>query len=270
VERLGLVLSLSEAGVRSELRLVRIPVIDTRQLQRDGITPHHLAYLVAEFRREPELPLEYPSGGVAGWLRELESQPDADGILWGRAEFTSEARRAIAAGEYKRASGAVEWVQAAGRAVGCKLSKFALMDGDRMPDLPKIALSTGGSTAMNGDTVFNSVEKLDAYFSEQASQLVRSRGLGMKQAYEEVWRKNPTLHRLREELWRQEQNSQYNSKTYAVVEGQLRELDSNLDALTKAAMQAHPELTYGQAFQLACSQNRDLVTLREAMYRLIC
>ncbi len=115
--------------------------------------------------------------------------------------------------------------------------------------------------------LFNDHRKLSQHLCDLAHKRATETGATFKQALHEIYGEYPTLVRLREALYMEEEAQRHGAKTYELINGELREIDSQLQALTQAAMQAHPELTYGQAFKAVCSEHTDLVRLREAFRR---
>jgi len=148
-------IALSESG------LTRIPVAVmgrfVKGAQKFKITKDDLLTLVANFRRKKndtvidyehasETP-EVAAGGAvpaAGWIKELEDGPDADGVQWGRADFTEKARAMIAAKEYKYLSPVIAWGardKNSGEPQGITLLCMALVNRPFLEALPAIQLS---------------------------------------------------------------------------------------------------------------------------------
>jgi hypothetical protein len=143
-------------------RAKRIPLAVIGKFQKGrqqfSITLQTLSELVSNFRRRTcetvidyEHASEFPElaqGGpipAAGWLTAVEDAPDADGILWGHAEFTPRAAGMISSGEYKYISPVLDYGardKTTGQAQGVTLVSCALTNRPFLEGLPAIAMST--------------------------------------------------------------------------------------------------------------------------------
>lgn len=113
--------------------------------------------LVIDYEHASERPEVARGEGVpaAGWLHEIEERPDAQGILWGLAAFTTNARRRIQAGEYKFLSPALNWSvrdKETGAQQGLTLTSAALTNRPFFDMLPAVQLSEDGWTQQGKET----------------------------------------------------------------------------------------------------------------------
>ena len=288
------VVSLGAVALGEAAQLARIPIALlgrwVKGYQKFSITREDLSRLVANFRKREngELMIDYEhasespeiAGGgpvpAAGWLRRIEDQPDAAGILWGVAEFTSRARELIANGEYKYLSPVLNWAardKATGEPQGITLTSLAMVNRPFLEALPAIQLSEVGWNSEGGEkvgmsgTMFDDLEKLDAYLTAETRRKRDAKGIGYRQALDEMQRENPALFALREALYMKRERGKHGAKVLEWVEGELREVAGNLKTLTQAAMQAHPKLTYGAAYKLVASEHPALINRYEAAWR---
>ncbi len=145
-------------------KLVRIPLAVmgkfVKGAQKFAITREDLLKLVENFRKRGtgEVVIDYEHASefpevaqgqpipAAGWLKQVEDEPDASGILWGLAEFTERAREFIQKREYKYLSPAINWGakdKGTGAAQGATLASVALVNRPFLEALPAIQLSEG-------------------------------------------------------------------------------------------------------------------------------
>jgi cation transport regulator len=105
------------------------------------------APLMVDYWHESEI--KGPEGGdipAAGWLCEVEDEPDADRIWWGQVEFTDHARARIQAKETRYMSPAVNWAgrdKKTGTPQGATLTSVALTGRPFFDEMPAIQLSDG-------------------------------------------------------------------------------------------------------------------------------
>jgi phage I-like protein len=143
--------------------LVRIPVAMVARgykgKQKFAVTAADLAQIVKNFRKRGtgDLVIDYDhstdfSAGTgepvpaAGWLKAIEDVPDANGVLWGQAEFTERASKMLAAREYKYVSPVVVWGKRdkdSGEPQGTTVTSIALTNTPLLEKLPAIAFSDG-------------------------------------------------------------------------------------------------------------------------------
>lgn len=92
---------------------------------------------------------------AAGWLKTIDDRPDANGVLWGGAEFTERAAKMLAAREYKYISPVIHWGardKATGEQQGATITSLALTNTPQLERLPAIAFSEGwGGVAMESE-----------------------------------------------------------------------------------------------------------------------
>ncbi len=140
--------------------LVRVPVIRTGKFvqgaRRLDLSPDLLKQMVHNFSdRAVEVPLSYEHTiekpdvaqgqpiPAAGWIKELEAQPDSDGVLWGWAQLTDEARNLVKTDQYKYVSPAFAFHypnHKTGRDQGGTLLSVALTNRPFL-DMPAVTLS---------------------------------------------------------------------------------------------------------------------------------
>lgn len=143
--------------------LVRIPLAKLgkwfKGKQQFSVTKADMAAMVANFRKRKngEVPLDYDHGMVyaagsgqpvpaAGWLKEIEDGPDADGVLYGSVEFTDKAREMVKAKEYKYISPVIVWGardKVTGEQQGATVQSVALTNAPLMDEMPALAMSEG-------------------------------------------------------------------------------------------------------------------------------
>lgn len=168
------VLLASELVTRED-GMVRIPVSMVvrgyKGKQRFAVSASDLAQAVENFRKRKtgDLVIDYDhstlSAGdgdpkpAAGWLKEIDDAPDADGVLWGWAELTARGKAMVAAREYKYVSPVMDWSirdKETGEPQGATLTSLALTNSplfERLPELPRIAASEAGWEFDRGDVV---------------------------------------------------------------------------------------------------------------------
>ncbi|MBZ5586476.1 MAG: phage protease [Acidobacteriia bacterium] len=164
---------------------------------------------------------------AAGWLKDIESQPDANGILWGLVEFTETARTAIERKELRYVSPLIDSSardKVTGQPQGPTLTSVALTNRPFQEWLPAIALSDGWTQEPSEGKVndltnetalavrnagsggeyevlsLSEIGKLD----EQINQMVKARssatGVSYREGLSEVARQHPGLFKARERL----------------------------------------------------------------------
>jgi len=117
-------------------------------------------------------------------------------------------------------------------------------------------------------TMFDDFDKLDTYLhAETVRRMQTNKDLNYKQALLEMQRENPALMRLREALYMKRERSKCDAKTLEWVKGELKEVADDLGNLTKEAMRAHPELTYGSAFKLVAGEQPNLIRRYNEAYK---
>lgn len=158
------VVSLAAVQLGEVSELVRIPLLKlgrwVKGTVKFAITRAEVAKLVENFRKRQngEVVIDYEHASempgvaqgqpipAAGWLREIEPEPDADGIVWGKADFTARAREMIGAGEYKYISPAIEFGardKVSGEQQGATLTSVGLVNRPFFDMLPAVQLSEG-------------------------------------------------------------------------------------------------------------------------------
>ena len=160
--------------------LVRIPVAMVARgykgKQKFSVTRGDLDSIVRNFRKRGtgDLVIDYDHSTdfaagagepvpAAGWLKAIDDAPDANGVLWGRAEFTERATKMLAAREYKYVSPVVVWGKRdkdSGEPQGTTLTSIALTNSPLMEKLPAIAFSDGWQTEIDrGDAAVTAAKK---------------------------------------------------------------------------------------------------------------
>jgi Mu-like prophage I protein len=125
--------------------------------QKFSITRKTLDSLVRNFRARPadtvidyEHASEYPEdaqGGpipAAGWLKSIDDAPDADGVLWGNADFTPRAQQMITQREYRYLSPVIDWGarnKESGEPQGATLTSVALTNRPFLEAMPALVAS---------------------------------------------------------------------------------------------------------------------------------
>jgi hypothetical protein len=248
-----------------------------------AISREDLADIAKNFRNRGEMVINYGDAARTGMgllpppgrLISIEDAADKAGVLWGLAELTEGARKRIAKGEYQYFAPIIDWKaidKASGAEQGATLQELNLVRESSMERLPAIRLTDGmekGGPNMDGETIFDNLDKLDIHLDRETDQKMKVSGLDYAQAYREVARENPALIRLREALYRQGQNRTHESKFYRLVQNQLEVIEGNIENLVREAQQAHPELTYGGALKLLASEDPGLFQVRENLWRTL-
>lgn len=107
--------------------------------------------VVLDYEHASEEP-EVAQGGpvpAAGWITSIDSEPDANGVVWGSVQFTEKARAMVAAKEYKYISPVIDWGvrdRRTGDVQGATLTSAALTNRPVLDHMPAIQLSDAGWT----------------------------------------------------------------------------------------------------------------------------
>jgi phage I-like protein len=194
--------AMSDAGPQYYVRLgevtdglKRIPIAIlgrfVKGTQKFAITKQALTDLVANFRKRTaetvidyEHASEFPEAAkgqpipAAGWIKALDDQPDADGVLWGSAEFTERARTMLAAKEYRYFSPVIEWRRDkhTGEAQGATLVSAALTNRPFLDEMPAIAMSDRWKQIDRGDAAIEGgkVKVTKLILADRAAGTVRA------------------------------------------------------------------------------------------------
>jgi phage I-like protein len=144
--------------------LVRVPLAKlgnfVKGAQKFAITRRTLSDIVSNFnKRKADTVIDYEhaseepevaQGGAvpaAGWIKAVEDAPDADGVLYGQAEFTPRAAKMIGDKEYRYMSPVIDWGarnKQTGEAQGATLTSAALTNRPFLDAMPAIAMSDAG------------------------------------------------------------------------------------------------------------------------------
>ena len=154
------IVTLGEIGLDE---LVRIPLAKIGRWFKGAlkfvISKADLATIAANFRkRKADVVVDYDHGTVyaagsgqpvpaAGWLKQIDAEPDAQGVLWGLVEFTDKAREMLRAKEYKYISPEIDWGardNRTGEQQGATITSVALTTRPVLQEMPAIALSEAG------------------------------------------------------------------------------------------------------------------------------
>lgn len=148
-------------GEVPESGLVRIPLVKIGRWFKGklkfAITRDTVKQLVANFAKKAndEVVIDYDHGSVyaagsgqpvpaSGWLKSVDPAPDADGILWGQAEFTEAATGMLRKREYKYVSPVIDFGardRKSGEPQGATITSVALTNMPVLDEMPAIALS---------------------------------------------------------------------------------------------------------------------------------
>lgn len=107
------------------------------------------ADVVLDYEHATQFP-EVAAGGpipAAGWIKKIEPEPDADGVVWALVEFTERARQMIEAREIKYVSPVLSWAardKSTGEQQGITLLSAALTNTPVLDRMPAITLSEAG------------------------------------------------------------------------------------------------------------------------------
>jgi phage I-like protein len=159
--------AMTDQGPRLAMRLsgaaglVRLPLAILGRWVKGGqkfaVTRQTMSDIVANFRRRKadtvidyEHASEFPEAAqgqpipAAGWLKEIDDGPGADGVLYGLAEFTPRAQELVRNREIKYVSPVIDWGardKVTGEAQGATLTSLALTNRPFLEALPALALS---------------------------------------------------------------------------------------------------------------------------------
>jgi phage I-like protein len=185
-------LAVVELGEISEL--VRIPLMKLGRWVKGNlkfaITRADAGTLLENFRKRQsgELVIDYDHASefpelakgqpipAAGWLREIDDEPDAQGVLWGKAEFTQRAREMIAAKEYKYISPGIDWGvrdKVSGEQQGATLTHVALLNRPFFDMLPAVQLSEQGWVADATEREVGTMAVKQLILADRAASKVR-------------------------------------------------------------------------------------------------
>lgn len=164
------VISLSEQMVAGEgLKRIPICMLGTfyKGKQKFSIRRQDIAVLVANMaKREADVVLDYEhasqypdvaAGGpipAAGWIKAVDPEPDAQGVVWATVEFTERARQMIAAREIRYVSPTLSWAardKGTGEQQGITLMSAALTNTPLLDRMPAITLSEAGGWVQGED-----------------------------------------------------------------------------------------------------------------------
>lgn len=224
---------------------------------------------------------------AAGWLREIEPEPDADGIVWGLAEFTQRAREMIGAGEYKYISPALDFGarnKSSGEAQGATLTSCALVNRPFFDMLPAVTLSDDWKEEVVSEEKvirLSDVQRTEdgrlnfAALSEQtymihpevigawliASELDAAVKEGKITPAQRPIFEKLTLSDLRTVIATMKPQVDLSEKGHAGGAGDgmdLKRVDARIKELAQAKLAGNKDLTYGQAVKLVLSENAEL------------
>lgn len=116
------------------------------------------------------------------------------------------------------------------------------------------------------------IESIDEHLKEKTKAVLKEKlDLTYGQAFKLACSDNRALTQTREQLRRSLDPAagMVLSKNHAdlrrVVLSELESVDEQMKGKTKAVLKENPDLTYGQAFKVVCSENRTLAQKRERM-----
>ena len=116
-------------------------------------------------------------------------------------------------------------------------------------------------------TVLNDLTLLEDYIDREIKQRMQERGVPYRDALLQIADENRALFKLREALRDGPQKAAIDLKTYQIIEGQLVEVEDQLDKLIAEAKREHPEFTAGQALKVAASEHPEMWRRREELRR---
>jgi hypothetical protein len=263
--------------------LRRIPVaIVTRGYkgkQQYSVTAADLAAIVRNFRKKTvDVPVDfehstlYAAGDpapTAAWLREIDDQPDADGVLWGWCDYTKTGAASVAARDYKYVSPVIEWTKrdkTTGELQGATITSLALTKQplfESLPELPLVASDTQGwSFERSGNERVMDEEKasqIDAELWNLADEKIRASGgkLDAAVALKMAAAENPRL--VHE--WNCARYETVEARTFrrALAEANEECVHRTIDAIICEKIAASEgRLDYGQAYKMILNERPDL------------
>jgi hypothetical protein len=299
-------ISMSDSGPRYVVSLgdvtaalKRIPLAMlgafVKDKQRFSVTRKTLADLVANFRRrladtviDYEHASEFPGDArgqpipAAGWLKAIEDGPDADGVLYGEAEFTPRAQALIEGKEYRYLSPVINWGardKQTGEPQGATLTSLALTNRPFLEALPALAMSDGwGKIDADGDgrgtsshTKENTMPTLEQTENLLLSMVEAERkecpNLPYHEALKLVARENRPLSRAYQEL-AERRIVGSDDDTRESTARALDAAESILLSMVEAKRKECPNLQYHEALKLVAGENRPLAqAYRELIQR---
>jgi hypothetical protein len=122
---------------------------------------------------------------------------------------------------------------------------------------------------MADEDPFNDIDLLDDFLEKAIVRKMGEERLQYRDAMAAVHRENPAIVRLREGLYRQREAGKSGQKFWRMVEGQLIEIDDQIENLAREAQKEHPELGYREALRLVASEHHELFILRESTWQVL-
>lgn len=270
---------------RNGLRRIPVAVITRgyKGKQHYSVTADDLAAIVRNFRKKTvDVPVDYEHSTLyaagepsptAAWLREIDDQPDADGVLWGWCDYTKTGAAAVAARDYKYVSPVIEWTKRdkiTGELQGATVTSLALTKQpllESLPELPLVASDTQGwsfehggrERIMNENEAFQTFQTDDAELWNLAEEKIRTSGgkLDVTVALKMAAAENP---RLAHE-WIRSSHESAEEPTFrrALADSSEESVHRVIDAITRERIAASEGgLDYGQTYKTVLNERPDL------------
>lgn len=152
----------------------------TKKTLADVVANFHArkADTVIDYEHASEFPEEAQGGPIpaAGWLKQIESAPDNEGVLWGSAEFTPRAQQMIAQKEYRYLSPVIDWGardKATGEPQGATLTSVALTNRPFLEAMPALVASDRARGFGRGAAEGRSSKTVKVILADRAAKTVR-------------------------------------------------------------------------------------------------
>jgi phage I-like protein len=274
---------------RNGLRRIPVAVVTRgyKGKQHYTVTADDLAAIVRNFRKKTvDVPVDYEHSTLyaagepvptAAWLREIDDQPDANGVLWGWCDYTKSGAASVAARDYKYVSPVIEWTKRdkkTGELQGATVTSLALTKQplfESLPELPLVASNTEGWSFERSDAPKDQIaDDLEAAICALVEKKIEDSGhkLDYLAAFKQVIAENSDLvHRM--EMARREASVQTQR-----VRAFAQERDACVDqmihplVLEKIAASEGGRIDYGQAYKSVLNERPDLRRKKAEAMRL--
>ena len=283
--------------------LRRIPVAMVargyKEKQKFAVTLADLASIVKNYRKRGTGDLvidydhstEFAAGAgepvpAAGWLKQIEDAPDANGVLWGLAQFTERAAKMLAAREYKYFSPVLVWGardKNTGEPQGTTLTSIALTNSPLMEKLPAFAFSDAswqiergsapqkeeGRVIATVEDAKNELKNLQQQMSTAIANLMSDRLLSYADAVKQAHADNPDLPERERQLMDLLRNGVPVGDSGTLIslgrESALQGVEAELDRRARAKM-VGSDIQYHEALKLVARENPDMDRQRARIF----
>ncbi len=207
---------------------------------------------------------------TAGWLKEIDQLPDKDGVLWGRAELSDEAKQMITIQGYEYLLPNIRWdLRDEGfRLQGMTLVSLTLVKNPPFLGTPPTFSETTVEQGEVNKTVFNDLDALNGFLADEATERAAQSGVSYAEALALIGRENPDLMKLRQAFRTAQATSAAGLRSFQRIDGQLRENERQVDTVVQAIRSGNPGLSQAEALTMAASEYVELFRERMRLRRL--